>query len=71
LSLGGAGGNQLTGQVQQVTYLGELLHVRVQAAGNTLLEVHSLPQGADRLRPGDAVVLTVPPQHVVILQDSP
>jgi iron(III) transport system ATP-binding protein len=70
LSLGGTGGNQLTGQVQQVTYLGELLHLRVQAAGNMLLEVHSLPQGADRLRPGDAVVLTVPPQDVVILQDS-
>jgi iron(III) transport system ATP-binding protein len=71
LALDATGVNQIAGKIQQVTYLGELLHIQVLAAGNTVLQVRTLPQAAGRLNPGDLVALSVPPDEVVILGDGP
>ncbi|TMQ32050.1 MAG: ABC transporter ATP-binding protein [Planctomycetota bacterium] len=72
LALGqhGTGANQITGKVQQVSYLGEVLHVKVAAGGDTLLDVVSLAHLAGQLRAGDPVSLSVPEDQVVILPDT-
>jgi iron(III) transport system ATP-binding protein len=66
----GTGPNRIAAQVEQVAFLGELVHVRVIAAGNVPLLVTSLPHAAGRLRAGDAVTLGVPPEEVVLLDRS-
>jgi iron(III) transport system ATP-binding protein len=66
---GDSGINRIAAKVQQVTFLGELLQLRV-LAGEVTLEVVSLPHLAGRLRAGDAVALTVSPDQVVILQET-
>jgi iron(III) transport system ATP-binding protein len=71
LELNAPGVNQIAGKVHRVTYLGELLHVRVLGAGNTPLEIRSLPHAFGRVQPGDVVLLAVPPDELVILQDTP
>jgi iron(III) transport system ATP-binding protein len=63
----GQGVNRIPAEVRHVSYLGELVQVRVATAGNTILEVVSLPHAAARLGPGDLITLTVPPEQVVIL----
>ena len=72
LALRGAdgSGNRIAAAVEQVRYLGERVAVRLRGAANTPLEMVSLPHLAGRLQAGDQVTLTVPPEHVVILQDS-
>jgi iron(III) transport system ATP-binding protein len=70
LDAGSAAANSIAAKVQQVTFLGELLQLRV-LAGEVSLEVVSLPHLAGRLRAGDAVGLSVPSDQVVILQDTP
>jgi iron(III) transport system ATP-binding protein len=64
------GGNLIPGRVEQVAFLGEVVQVRVRAAGETALNVVSLPHTTARLKPGDAVTLTVPPDQVVILPEA-
>jgi iron(III) transport system ATP-binding protein len=72
LALGqhGTAANQITGKVHQVTYLGEVLHVKVVAAGETPLDVVSLAHLAGQLHAGDPVSLSVPEDQVVILADT-
>jgi iron(III) transport system ATP-binding protein len=60
--------NRIAAQVEQVAFLGELVHVRVLAAEKVPLLVTSLPHAAVRLRAGDAVSLSVPPEQVVLLE---
>jgi putative spermidine/putrescine transport system ATP-binding protein len=66
-AMNGDGPNQITGRVEQVTFLGELQQVRVLAAGVTSLLLLSLPDGGSRFAPGEPVTLTVPPDHVIVL----
>ena len=72
LAIGPAGNaqNSFTARVEQVAYLGEFLHIRVQAGGSQLLQVVSLPQLAGSLQAGETITLTVAPDHVVILPDT-
>jgi iron(III) transport system ATP-binding protein len=65
------GPNRIAARVQQVTYLGDLLQLRVLAAGDTPLDVVSLAAAASGMRVGEAVTLTISPDHVVLLRDSP
>ena len=71
LALAGTDGsvNRIAATVEQVTYLGERIDVRLRAAGNTSLQMVSLPHLAGWLQAGDNVALTVPPEQVVIFQD--
>jgi iron(III) transport system ATP-binding protein len=66
----GTAPNRIAAQVEEVAFLGELVHVRVLAAEKLPLLVTSLPQTAAQLRPGDAVTLHVKPEQVVILRDE-
>ncbi|HEV3257169.1 MAG TPA: ABC transporter ATP-binding protein [Gemmataceae bacterium] len=70
LQLPEAGLNRIAGTVEQVTFLGELIHLRVAAAGGIILMVVGLPHDAARLRPGDSVTLAVEPAQVVVLQEQ-
>jgi spermidine/putrescine ABC transporter ATP-binding subunit len=71
LALGARDGpNRIAATVDHVAFLGEVVHWRARAAGDTMLTVVSLPQDAVRLRPGDAVTLAVPPEQVVLLADT-
>jgi iron(III) transport system ATP-binding protein len=73
LSLGpdaGMAANRIAAQVEQVAFLGELLHVRVLAAEKVSLLVTSLPHAAARLQAGAAVTLSVPPEQVVLLNEK-
>ena len=56
--------------VEHGAFLGEVVHWRARAAGDTTLSVFSLPQEAARLRPGDPVTLAVPPEQVVLLAEA-
>jgi hypothetical protein len=69
LALGadGATPNRINARVEQVAFLGELVHVRVTAAGDVPLLVTSLPHAAARLHGGDAVTLNVAAEQVVLL----
>jgi iron(III) transport system ATP-binding protein len=67
---GGTSLNHIVAKVEQLHFLGEFVHLRVLAAGDTPLEVVSLPHAAGRLQPGDLVSLSVPPDQVVVLQDK-
>jgi iron(III) transport system ATP-binding protein len=71
LALAGRDGpNRLAATVDHVAFLGEVVHWRARAAGDTTLSVISLPHEAARLRPGDAVTLAVPPEEVVLLAEA-
>jgi iron(III) transport system ATP-binding protein len=59
--------NRITGQVEQATFLGEVSHLRIRTAGETILEVAGLPHVAGRLQKGDAVTLAVPPDQILLL----
>ncbi len=63
----GTGPNRIPAVVEQLAFLGELLHVRLIAVGNTRLEMISLPHGATALKPGANITLTVSPEQVVLL----
>lgn len=70
LALADADGlNRIPGSVEQVSFLGELVHLRVAAADKTSLLVSSLPHSASRLKPGDTVTLTALPEQVVLLRE--
>jgi iron(III) transport system ATP-binding protein len=64
------GANRIAATVEQVTYLGEWLQVRVRAMGGTGLDVVSLPHMGGRLVAGEAVTLGVPREQVVVLPTS-
>jgi iron(III) transport system ATP-binding protein len=59
--------NAIRATVEQTAFLGELLHVRLLAAG-TALEMVRLAHEAGELRPGQEVALTVAPDQVVVLR---
>jgi ABC-type Fe3+/spermidine/putrescine transport system ATPase subunit len=69
LSLSDAGPNRLAGTLEQVAFLGELVHLRVAAANGQRLLVTSLPHGANGLHAGDPVRLSVPAEQVVLLRE--
>jgi iron(III) transport system ATP-binding protein len=61
--------NCIAAEVEQVSFLGELVHLRVLATNKTPLLVASLPHAAGRLKPREAIMLIVPPEQVVLLQE--
>jgi iron(III) transport system ATP-binding protein len=63
-------GNRIPATVGAVAFLGDVVQVRLAAAGGTALELVTLPQHAGGLTPGAAVVLTAPPDQVVVLPDG-
>ncbi len=63
------GQNSIVGHVEHVSFLGELVHLRVRTAATTPLTVASLPHLAGRLKPGDAITLTVSPEQVVVMKE--
>jgi iron(III) transport system ATP-binding protein len=67
---GGAAPNSFSASVQQVAYLGELLHIRVLAGGEQPLQVITLPQFAGGLHEGASITLAVNPDQVVVLPDT-
>jgi iron(III) transport system ATP-binding protein len=62
--------NSFAATIEQVAYLGDLLHLRARAAGEQALQLLSLPQLAGNLHAGDAVTLAVAPDQVVVLTDT-
>ena len=60
--------NSIAGEVEQLSFLGELVHLRVRTAGKTPLLVASLPHVAGRLKPGDRLELAVSPEQVVVMR---
>jgi ABC-type Fe3+/spermidine/putrescine transport system ATPase subunit len=63
----GAGPNVIPARLRSVTFLGDLLHLEVIAAGETLLQVVSLPASAARWQPGQTLTLSVQREGVIIL----
>jgi ABC-type Fe3+/spermidine/putrescine transport system ATPase subunit len=63
-------GNRIPATVGAVAFLGDVVQVRLAAAAGTALELVTLPQHAGGLTPGAAVVLTAPPEQVVVLPDG-
>jgi ABC-type Fe3+/spermidine/putrescine transport system ATPase subunit len=66
----GTGPNRIPAQVEEVSFLGELVQVRLVAVGQTHLQMAALPNGVNRLKPGGAVTLTVAPGQVVVLAEE-
>jgi iron(III) transport system ATP-binding protein len=62
--------NRIAALVEQVAFLGELVHVHAVGNGNIPLLVLCLPHAVGRLRPGEGVALTVPVEQVVVLEDE-
>lgn len=60
--------NRIEARVERATFLGEIVQLRV-LAGQTPLDVISLPYAAGRLEPGAAVWLSVPAEQVVVLAE--
>jgi iron(III) transport system ATP-binding protein len=67
----GAGPNRIGAKVETVAFLGESVHVRLVAVGDTHLEMVGMPQHLGRLRPGESVTLSVPPEQVAVLDEEP
>jgi iron(III) transport system ATP-binding protein len=68
LTLGGpAETNRIAAAVKEVLFLGDLVQLRLTAAGETELTAVALPHQAGSLRPGADVALTVDPANVVVL----
>jgi iron(III) transport system ATP-binding protein len=63
------GPNHIGATVEQVAFLGELVQLRVVAAGPTTLLVTCLPRAASGLKPGDRVTLHAAPEQVVLLAE--
>src|SRR5207248_3270034 len=63
----GDGPNRIPAHVEEVAFLGELVHVRLVATGKTRLQMVSLPQNVGQLNAGDAVTLSVTAENVVVL----
>lgn len=66
----GGEGNRIPATVEAVAFLGDLVQVRLGAAGGTVLELVTLPQHAAGLVPGAAVVLTAALEDVAVLPDG-
>ncbi len=69
LALAEGNANRIGATVDQVSFLGELVHLQVKA-GPVPLQVVSLPYQAGRLKAGDAVTLSVAPEQVVVLREG-
>ena len=54
--------------MEQLAFLGELLHVRLKASG-TDLEMVCLPHEAGRLKVGQGVSLNAAPEQVILLAE--
>lgn len=64
-----SGANRIGAVVDSVSFFGELLQVRLLADGKLPLLMATLPQVAGKLKAGDAVTLTVPPEQVVLIRE--
>jgi ABC-type Fe3+/spermidine/putrescine transport system ATPase subunit len=62
-----AGFNQIPATVRDVLFLGNMLQVRLNAAGGTELMVLGLPREVHGMAPDTKVVLSVDPDQVVLL----
>jgi iron(III) transport system ATP-binding protein len=68
---GGGNENRFSAEVEQASFLGELVHVRVRAGDSkTPLLLSGLPHAVGRLKAGDAITLSVPKEQVVVLKDQ-
>jgi iron(III) transport system ATP-binding protein len=69
LALGALPGvaNHFEAKVRRVAFLGEVLHVGVTAAGETELDVVSLPHLSGQLKTDETVAVAVLPEQVVVL----
>ena len=67
----GGDGNRFKAEVEQTSFLGELVHVRVKAGEDkTPLLLSGLPQAVGRLHAGDQITLSVPKEQVVVLKEQ-
>jgi len=60
--------NRIEAQVERLTFLGEIVELRV-LAGQTPLDLVSLPHAGGRLTPGAALSISVAPEQVVVLAE--
>jgi iron(III) transport system ATP-binding protein len=66
----GDSANRFVAEVEQASFLGELVHVRLRAGeSKTPIVLAGLPQAAGRLKAGDQVTLAVPSEQVVVLAE--
>jgi iron(III) transport system ATP-binding protein len=63
------GPNCITAEIEQLSFLGELVHLRVRAPDKSSLLVASLPHLAGKLKPGESVTLAVSPEQVILMRD--
>jgi ABC-type Fe3+/spermidine/putrescine transport system ATPase subunit len=71
ISEGGGNGNRFSAEVEQASFLGELVHVRVRAGESKMpLLFSGLPHAVGRLKAGDPITLSVPKEQVVVLPES-
>ncbi|HEV3237738.1 MAG TPA: ABC transporter ATP-binding protein, partial [Gemmataceae bacterium] len=62
--------NTLKGIVEQASFTGDLLQVRVLAEKDTVLSIAALPSASNLFRPGALVTLRVPIDQVIVLPDD-
>jgi iron(III) transport system ATP-binding protein len=62
--------NTLKGIVEQASFTGDLLQVRVLAEKDTPLSIAALPNALNLFRPGTSVTLRVPIDQVIVLPDD-
>jgi iron(III) transport system ATP-binding protein len=60
--------NRIEGRVERLTFLGEIVQLRV-LAGQTPIDVVCLPHVGGRLTPGATLSMSVPPEQVVVLAE--
>jgi hypothetical protein len=54
--------------VERIAFLGEIVQLGL-VSNSVALQVTSLPQGAGRLKVGEAVTLAVAAEQVIVLQE--
>jgi len=69
ISLGAGETNHVIGEVLETTYTGAETHSLVRVGPETLRVVSVNSSDATRLKPGDRVLLTLPPEALVVLED--
>jgi iron(III) transport system ATP-binding protein len=68
VATGDSGPNAIPATVEQLAFLGELLHVRLKAGG-TDLEMVMLPHEAGRLKGGQSIRLTALAENVIVVTE--
>jgi iron(III) transport system ATP-binding protein len=67
----GSGANRLTAEVDALSFLGDVIHLRLRAMGKTPLLMTVLPHVAARVKPGDSILVAVDPKQVMLIPESP